>query len=50
MFENRVSKKILGPNREKLMGGMRKLLNEELRDLYLSFDIIWGIKKKKRRI
>jgi len=40
VFENRVLKKILGPNREKVMGGLRKLHNEELRDLYLSFDII----------
>jgi hypothetical protein len=40
VFENRVLKKILGPNREEVMGGRRKLRNEELRDLYLSFDII----------
>jgi hypothetical protein len=47
VFENRVLKKILASNREEVMGGRRKLCNEELRDLYLPFDIIWGIKRKE---
>ena len=46
VFENRVLRKKLGPNREEVMGGLRKSRNEELLHLYLSFDIIWGIKKR----
>ena len=43
---NRVLKKILGPSRKNVMGELRELRNEELRDLYLPFDIIWGDQEK----
>jgi PAS domain-containing protein len=47
VFENRVLKKILGASREEVMEGRRKSRNEGLRDLYLSFDIIWGDQKNR---
>jgi hypothetical protein len=34
VFENRVLRRIFGPKRDEVMGGWRKLHNEELRDLY----------------
>ena len=34
MFENRVLRRIFGPNRDEVAGEWRKLHNEELRDLY----------------
>jgi hypothetical protein len=36
VFENMVLRRILGPKRDKVMGGWRKLDNEELHDLYSS--------------
>jgi hypothetical protein len=36
MFENRVLRRILGYNRQKVTGGWRKLHNEVLHDLYSS--------------
>jgi hypothetical protein len=40
VFENRVLRRIFGPKRDEVMGGWRKLHNEELRDLYSSLIII----------
>jgi hypothetical protein len=34
-FENRVLRGILGPKRDEVMGGWKKLHNEELHDLYV---------------
>jgi hypothetical protein len=34
MFENRVLRRIFGPKRAEVMGGWRKLHNEELRNLF----------------
>jgi hypothetical protein len=34
VFENRVLSKMFGPRRDEVTGKLRKLLNEELRDLY----------------
>jgi hypothetical protein len=34
VFENRVLRRIFGPNRNEVMGEWRKLHNEELRNLY----------------
>jgi len=34
VFENRVLKRIFGPNRDEVTGEWRKLHNEELNDLY----------------
>jgi hypothetical protein len=36
VFENRVLKRIFGPKRDEVMGGWRKLRNEELHNLYSS--------------
>jgi hypothetical protein len=49
VFENRVLKRIFGPNRYGVTGGWRKLHNEELRDLYSSPSIIRIIKPKSMR-
>jgi hypothetical protein len=39
VFENRVLRGIFGPNRDEVIGGWRKLYNEELHDLYLEHAI-----------
>ena len=44
MFENKVLKKIFGPKRDKVTGELRKLQNEDLKDLYCSPNIIRVIK------
>jgi len=44
VFENRVPRIIFGPKREEVMGGWRRLHNEELHDTYTSPDIIRVIK------
>ena len=36
VFENRVLRRIFGPKRDEVTGEWRKLLNEELNDLYSS--------------
>jgi hypothetical protein len=40
VFENRVLKGIFGPKRDEVIGGWRKLHNEELHNLYCSPSII----------
>jgi hypothetical protein len=40
MFENRVLKRILGPNRDETMGGWRKLHNLELHNVHSSPNVI----------
>jgi hypothetical protein len=40
MFENRVLKRIFGPKRDEVIGGWRKLHNEELHNLYCSLSKI----------
>jgi hypothetical protein len=40
VFENKVLKKIFGPERDEVIGGWRKLHNEELHNLYCSPRII----------
>jgi hypothetical protein len=44
VFENRDLWRIFGPKREEVMGGWRRLHNEELHNLYASRDIIRVIK------
>jgi hypothetical protein len=44
VFENRVLRRIFGPKKEGVMGGWRKLHNEELHNLYSSPSIIRIIK------
>jgi hypothetical protein len=48
VFENKVLRRIFGPNRDEVTGGWRKLHNEELRDLYSSPSIIRIIKSRMR--
>jgi hypothetical protein len=47
VFENKVLRRIFGPKRDEVMGGWRKLHNEELRDLYSSPSIIRIIKLRR---
>jgi hypothetical protein len=49
MFENRVLRRIFGPKRDGVMGGRRKLHNEELHNLYPSPSIIRIIKSRRTR-
>jgi hypothetical protein len=49
VFENRVLRKIFGPQRDEVTGEWGKLHNEELRDLYSSPDIIRIIKWRRMR-
>jgi hypothetical protein len=42
VFENRVLRRIFGPNRDEVMGEWRKLHNEELHNLYSFFQISLG--------
>jgi len=49
VFENRVLRRILGPKRDEVTGEWRKLLNEELNDLYSLPNIVWVIKLGKMR-
>jgi PAS domain-containing protein len=45
VFENRMLRRIFGWKRDEVMGGWRKLHNEDLRDLYFSPRVIIIIKK-----
>jgi hypothetical protein len=49
MFENRVLRRIFGPNRDEVTGDYGKLHNEELHNLYSSPNIIRMIKSRKVR-
>jgi hypothetical protein len=49
VFENRVLRKIFGPKRDEVVGGWRKLQNEELHNLYCSPSIIRIIKSRRMR-
>jgi hypothetical protein len=49
VFENRVLRRIFGPKREEVIGGWRKLHNEELHNLYSSPSIIRIIKSRRIR-
>jgi hypothetical protein len=42
VFENRVLRGIFGPKREEVVGGWRRLHNEELHNLYTSPDVVNG--------
>jgi hypothetical protein len=47
MFENRALRRIFGPKKEEVVGGCRRLHNEELHNLYASQNIIRMIKSRK---
>jgi PAS domain-containing protein len=49
VFVNKVLRRIFGPKRDELTVGLRKLHNEELRDLYFSPSIIRIIKSRRIR-
>jgi hypothetical protein len=49
VFENKVLRRTLGPKRDEVTGGWRKLHNEELHNLYSCPSIIRVIKSRKMR-
>jgi hypothetical protein len=49
VFENRVLRKIIRPKRDEVIGGWRKLHNEELHNLYCLPSIIRIIKPRRMR-
>jgi hypothetical protein len=49
VFENRVLRRIFGAKRDEVTGEWRKLLKEELHDLYSSPSIIRIIKSRRMR-
>jgi hypothetical protein len=49
VFENRVLRRIFGPKRDEVTGGLKKLHNEELHNLYSSPNIIRMIKSRRMR-
>jgi hypothetical protein len=49
MFQNRVLRGIFGPKRDEVVGGWRRLHNEELCNLYASPSIIRVIKSMRLR-
>ena len=49
MFENRVLRRVFGPEREEVTGEWRKLHNEELSDLYSLPNIVRVGKPRRMR-
>jgi hypothetical protein len=49
VFENRVLRRIVGPKRDEVTGGWKRLHNEELHNLYCSPGIIRMIKSRRMR-
>jgi hypothetical protein len=49
VFENRVLRGMFGPKRDEVIGGWRKLNNEELHNLYCSPSKIRMIKSRRMR-
>jgi hypothetical protein len=49
VFENRVLRRIFGPERDEVTGEWRKLHNEELHNLYSFPDIVRQVKSRRMR-
>jgi hypothetical protein len=49
VFENRILRRIFGPDRDAVTGEWRKLHNEELHNLYSSPNIIRQVKSRRMR-
>jgi hypothetical protein len=49
VFVNRMLRRIFGPKRDEVIGGWRKLHNEEIHNLYSAPSIIRIIKSRKKR-
>jgi hypothetical protein len=49
MFENRMLRRIFGPDRKEVAGGWRRLHNQELHKLYSSLNIIKVIISRRIR-
>jgi hypothetical protein len=49
LFENKVLRRIFGPKRDEVIGGWRKLHDEELHNLYCLLSIIRIIKSRRMR-
>jgi hypothetical protein len=49
MFKNRVLRRIFGPKKDEVIGGWRKLHNEELCDLYSLLSIITIIESRRMK-
>jgi hypothetical protein len=49
MFDNRVMRRIFGPERNEVRGKWRRLHNSKLNDLYCSPNIVWVIKLRRMR-
>ena len=49
LFENRVLRRLFGPERDEVTGECRKLHNEELYGLYTSPNIVRVIKPRRMR-
>jgi hypothetical protein len=49
VFDNKVLRRIFGLKRDEVMGGWRKLHNEELHDMYSLPSIIRMIKSRRMR-
>jgi hypothetical protein len=50
VFENRVLRRISGPNREGFAGGCRRLHSEELHNLYTSPNIVRVTKSRENEM
>jgi len=49
MFENRMMRRVFGPERDEVTGEWRRLHNSKLNDLYCSPNIVWVIKSRRMR-
>jgi hypothetical protein len=49
VFESRVLRRIFGPKREEVLGGWKRMHNEELHYLYASPYIIQVIKSRRKK-